>query len=413
MIKDRTGTTGEGVAPPPTGKVFTGIESLSIVRGQGAYCWDESGKRYVDYICGYGPIVLGHADAEVNEAVVERLNSGILFPSGSPLIDELSATLHRLFPDSDRFHLAKTGSEAVAAAVRLARAFTGRAKVIRCGFHGWHDPFIIPYVSWHKYEIDISRTRPVSGVPHEPSHPLVLTWDGRSLQQLAEIYLKNRGQVAAMVLDPVQLREPVADNLSYICDLTRREGALLVLDEAKTGFRVSLRGVQGLYGTRVDLTILSKAIANGFPLAVVMGRAEIFDRAKNTKLKGTFNTELASVAAALTTISIMERPDSVPKLNQLGQQMIDGLNEVFVRTGMSDSIRAVAYRWPCMPYIWFTGRPERATRLKALFYQRLTERGVLMLPNHMNYICLSHTMQDVGKTVQHIEDILSNDLSSL
>jgi glutamate-1-semialdehyde aminotransferase len=301
----------------------------------------------------------------------------------------------------------KTGSEAVAAAIRLARTYTGKNKIIRCGFHGWHDQVISPDVSWHRYEADSRPPNLIPGVPI-PEEPLVLSWNGEDIQQLEELFRVNHLNIAALLLDPVQLREPLEENLKTLRRLTRDEEALFILDEIKTGFRVSLGGVQDLYNVQPDLTILSKAFANGFPLAAVVGSAEILDFAPSAKIMGTYNNELVSIAAALKTISILERPTSIPWLWQVGQHLIDGINELLNRYNLIDDIQAVPYRWSCMPYIWFHSRSERAQCLKPIFYEQLVQRGVLLLANHMNFVCLAHTVRDVEDTLQAIGDALAD-----
>jgi len=384
-----------------------------LSRGLGGRCWDQNGKVYIDFVSGYGPLILGHCNREVNQAVIQQINRGVMFPSYSPLYDELSSVLKRIFPYADRSLLMKTGSEAVSAAIRLARAYTGKTKIIRCGFHGWHESVVSPRASWHLYEPDPQPPRLVAGVPQVGPEPLVLSWDGVDLQQLADLFQAHRPSVAALLLDPVQLRKPLEDHLKQLRTLTYDEGALLILDEIKTGFRVSLAGVQGLYNVQPDLTILSKAISNGFPLSSVVGRAEILNLSSSARIMGTYNNELVSIAAALKTISILERPKSIPWLWQIGQRLIDGVNEILTRYALIDDIQAVAYRWPCLPYIWFHKRSEKAQRLKPMFYRQLIQRGVLLLANHMNFVCLAHTACDVEDALQIIEDVLVDCLSGM
>ena len=375
-----------------------------IARGLGGRCWDQNDKAYIDFICACGPLVLGHCNAEVNQAVIEQIQRGMIFPSNTPQRDELASVLKRIFPYAERSLFMKTGSEAVAAAMRLARAFTGKTKIIRCGFHGWHDPVVSPDVSWHRYEVDSNPPCLVTGIP--TPDPLMLSWNGEDIQKLEDIFQANRSTIAALLIDPVQLREPIAENLQHLRKLTRNEEALLILDEIKTGFRVSLAGVQGLYNVEPDITVLSKAIANGFPLAAVIGSAEILDLAPSAKIMGTYNNELVSIVAALKTISILERPTSIPWLWQVGQYLIDGINQLLNRYSLIDDIEAVPYRWPCMPYIWFHSNSERVQYFKLTFYEHLVKRGILLLANHMNFVCLAHTLLDIEDALQAIDDAL-------
>lgn len=379
-----------------------------IAYGKGGLCWDQYGNRYVDFINGYGPLILGHSNDEVNQAVFEQMKCGTLFPSHSPLYDELLSVLRRHFPYIDRCLFLKTGSEAVSAAIRLARTYTGKTKIIRCGFHGWHDALMTSHLSWHLYEPDPYPPRTPLGVIQNSPEPLVISWIGEDLQQLADLFNAHRPDVAALLLDPVQLREPIENHLAQIYRIVNREEALLILDEAKTGFRVSLSGAQGLYHIQPDLTILSKGISNGFPLATVIGRHEILDLSPITKIMGTYNNELVSIAAALKTISILEQQNSIPWLWQIGQLLIDGVNEILNRYGLIDIIKAVPYRWPCMPYIWFLSTSKKAQELKEEFYYKLCQRGILLLANHMNFVCLAHTIKDIEDTLQAIEDVLQD-----
>ena len=378
-----------------------------IANGQGGRCWDQFGKAYIDFICGHGPVILGHAHTEVNAAVVKQLANGILFPSNSPLYDELSAKLKQLFPYSDETLFFKTGSEAVAAAIRLARAFTGKMKIIRCGFHGWHDAMISPSISWHLYEADPKPPRLIAGIPPSLSQD-VLTWNGEDFQQLVDLCNAHKSEVAALIADPIQIREPVAENLKQLRVLTRDQGMLFILDEIKTGFRVSLGGVQQLYGLEGDLTILSKAIANGFPLAVVLGRKEILSLAPSLRIMGTYNNELVSIAAALMTIAILERPGIIAWLWEAGQQLIDGFNEILERKQLIEDVCAMPYRWSCLPALWYRQRSERAKRLMPVLHRELANQGVLLLANHPNYICAEHTHRDIGDALQIFEDSMNH-----
>jgi glutamate-1-semialdehyde 2,1-aminomutase len=381
------------------------LPPLRFVRGKGAICWDNEGRRHVDYICGYGPIILGHADDRVNRAVCEQLEKGLLFSADSDLIDALHRELKSRFPDTAVMRCLKTGSEAVAAALRLARAHTGRMKIIRCGFHGWHDQMVAPFRDWHIAEADANEADPVAGLPPDAGH--VLLWDGADLNQLEGMLRQDRGAVAAMILDPVQLRSPMDENLWAIRELTRRHDALLILDELKTGFRVGPAGVQGCYGVRADLTILGKAIANGFPLSVVLAPEWAAPLGRKARLKGTFNSELGSIAAALATLDALKQSAAFEQLALIGHRLIDGLNGVFDRVGLGGSIEAIPYRWPCMPYIWFRAKDDRMRGLKAAFYTRMAARGHLLLADHMNFVMLAHRAEDIDQTIDAAAQTLS------
>jgi glutamate-1-semialdehyde 2,1-aminomutase len=182
-------------------------------------------------------------------------------------------------------------------------------------------------------------------------------------------------------------------------DLTRAikdAGALLIFDESKTGFRVHLGGFQALYDVAGDLTVLSKALANGLPLAVVLGRRDLIALAQRARIKGTFGAETASIAAALATVETLAAEDAPRVLNETGTQLINGLNEVITSVGLQEHVSAVPYHWACMPYIRFTGS---AQPLEDAFFFGLVRRGVLMLRDHMSYVSLALTTADVNRVM--------------
>ncbi len=266
---------------------------------------------------------------------------------------------------------------------------------------------VSPSISWHLYEADPQPPRLVAGVPPS-SFQDILSWNGEDFQHLVDLCDEHRSELAALIIDPVQIREPIEENLKQLRALTRNQGMVLILDEIKTGFRISLGGVQQLYDVQADLTILSKAIANGFPLAVVLGRKEIMSLSPSLRIMRTYNNELISVAAALMTISILERPGIISWLWEAGQQLIDGFNEILSRKQLVDDICAVPYRWPCLRALWYRQRSETARRLMSVLQRELACHGLLLLANHPSYICVEHTHGDIGDALQIFEDSVSD-----
>lgn len=380
-------------APPYT------LSGMRFERGKGARCWTTDGAEYIDLVCGYGPVVLGHAHPAVTRAVCDALERGTLLPGPGPVLDELRARLVELFPHHDRVLPFKTGSEAVAAAMRLARVETGRERVLRVGFHGWHDAVVSPYLSCHVYEPEAFTSELPPGVPHPALAGLVTAWYGSDTAELIALIEEIGGDLAALVLDPVQLADPFSERAEAIAGAVRDAGALLVLDESKTGLRVDLGGVQGRYGLRADLTILSKALANGLPLAVVLGPSELIGHAKAARIKGTYGAESASIAAALATLGVLTECAAPRHLEERGARLIAGLEDVFRRAGLSGDVRARPYRWPCMPYVVFRSASPRARGLQDPFYAGLRDEGVLMLRDHMSYVSLALDEADVDAVV--------------
>ena len=380
---------------------------LVLTHGQGGYCWDTSGNRYLDLSCGFGPIVLGHADPAVCQSVERRLARGNLFAWSSPEHSELADLLCELFPFAGGCAFLKTGSEAIAAAARIARSVTGRSLVIRCGFHGWHDAMIAPNYPWHGWDPPRPPGTPVRGVAEHAGDDWCV-WTGESFDTLEALYNDRPTSVAALLIDPVQLREPILVNLARLKDLVRRQGSLLILDEVKTGFRVHLSGVSGLYGVSPDLIVLSKAMANGFPISAVLGTRDVMADAGSVKLKGTYNGELTSVVAALTTIRRLQTDDIPAQLDELGTHFLSAFNQMTDALGLAAEVQAVPYRWPCMPYIRFTPATSgMAEELGRSFVSSMLEEGVLLIDDHMNYLCAAHNRDDLDRGVRSASQVLS------
>lgn len=384
--------------------VLSGLEETNISHGKGGKCYDREKRAYIDMICGFGSVILGHSHQDINEVVISQLQKGMMFPSFMPLQNHLAEILCRLYPWADSCQFFKTGSESVTGAIRLARSYTDRKKIVRCGFHGWHDAVVSPHFRWHLYNVDFAYSEDVAGIIDGPQH--VISWNGTCLDELADIFARNRGEVAAFIIDPVQFREPIADTIKEVERIVKSAESLLIFDELKTGFRVSLSGVQGLYGVNADLTILGKGIANGFPLSAIIGRQDIMGHAGKCRLMGTYNGELLSIAAALKTIEVLEKNNGDLQIGELGQYFIDGVNEICMRNAVLENIRALPYRWACMPFLHFIGESSRIQTIKSRFYHSITLHGLLLLRDHMNFICLDHTKSDIDRALSIIDDTM-------
>jgi glutamate-1-semialdehyde aminotransferase len=355
---------------------------LRFSHGKGAHCWTVDGREYIDLICGQGAVILGHAHPAVTAAVIRQLDEGSLLPNPGPVFNHLRTALLDLYPQADDVLTFKTGSEAVAATIRLSRAYTRRRVVLRVGFHGWHDQVVSPHVRCHSYEEANFEKTWLPGIPHTEFAGLTHTWHGADPMELVAVVRARGDELAAVLVDPVQLRPPAAAAAAELARVVHEVGALLIFDESKTGFRVHLGGVQALYGVAADLTVLSKALANGLPLAVVLGRRELTSLALPARIKGTYSLETVAMAAALATIDVLRMSDAPRSLNDYGAQLLEGLSDAIASAGLEGRIAAVPYHWPCLPYMNFASDGES---LQDAFYLGLLDRGVLMLHSHMSY----------------------------
>jgi glutamate-1-semialdehyde aminotransferase len=386
-----------------------GVQSIlpgagRILRGRGGRCWDAE-TEYVDLVCGYGAVLLGHGDEAVTRAVADRLANGALFAAPSEIQVTLELELQKVFR-AEACQLLKTGSDAVSTAARLARAFTGKSTIVRCGFHGWHDDFVRDCRSWHGFGDALPSSTATAGLSHGSDPDATVVWNGADLGQLEDLLRKKRSAVAALLLDPVQLRPPLGERLDAIRQLVHDHDALLILDEAKTAFRVHLGGVQGCYGVSADLTLAGKSLGNGLPICSVLGPKEILGLAGEARIMGTFNGELSAVAAALVTLSRMASRENVEQLEHRGAQFISGANAIFESHHLAERLEAVPYRWPCMPFLWF--RDDTLLPWREAFHRELTHRGLLLLPNHMNFVCLAHTKGDIDDALVKLEQVVAS-----
>jgi glutamate-1-semialdehyde aminotransferase len=381
-------------------------DGIAFVRGNGALLWTPDGSDYLDFSCCYGPIVLGYAHEVVNEAVRAQLARGTLFPWVTPEIDALAQQVLTHFPSSSACLFFKSGSEGVAAAVRLARATTGRTHMIRSGFHGWHDPVISPFYRWHDPQGLSLPGNEVPGIPHTLSNDWS-AWDGRDMTALEHLFQAR--PIAGLIIDPIVFTQNTSTTLQTCRKLAHQYGALLILDEVKTGFRTALGGVQQLCNIAADLTVISKALGNGFPIAAVVCTTEVAGLAASAKVKGTYNSELVSVAAASATLGVLEKEHVPEQLNRTGLKLIQRFNEEVTGLELQNSVRAIPYRWPCMPHVEFQGPDAR--QCADIFSASLLRERIVWLPNHMNYISLAHTEEHierfVGAAVKVLPEMLS------
>ena len=368
---------------------------------QGAFVFDSAGNSYLDLISGYGTVIAGHANEAIVEEVAKTLRTGHYMYGHHDLLSSLGKRLTALFPGTVDALFFKTGSEAVQCAARLVRATTRRERILRCGFHGWHDQFMTENVSWHDYGRDPVFKGVVAGVPTTSGNIVTrVTLDAESL----EVEL-SKGDVAALILDPVQLIAPYQERLRDVRERCWAHGALLIIDESKTGFRVSPAGVQGLLNLYGDVTILSKAEANGFPLSVVLASEYVLAERQNAKIMGTYNEELSALAAAKATLDIVFERKAWQELKERGDWLLGRVNEDLQSAGCP-AFSLAGYRWSCMPVLVHRGDAVGSSReLLSIVAQKLLERRILWLPHHMNFLSLAVDFDSLAEFAKTLVEI--------
>jgi glutamate-1-semialdehyde aminotransferase/spore coat polysaccharide biosynthesis protein SpsF (cytidylyltransferase family) len=344
-----------------------GVAPLFLERGQGCRAWDVDGNDYIDYVQGLLPNILGYAHEEVNAAVAEQLGQGHSFSLPHPLEVELAERLTRLIPCAEKVRFGKNGSDATSGAVRAARAFTGRERIACCGYHGWQD--------W--YIGSTTRNAGVPGAVRALTHPFVYN-DPASLQKLLN---DHQGEFAAVIMEPVNFWPPADGFLESVKSLTRQHGALLIFDEICSGFHFGLGGAQKKFGVTPDMACFGKAIGNGFPIACVLGRADVMGVFEEIFFSFTFGGEVASMAAAMKVLDILEKTDALARMEANGRVLQEGLNTLAKEAGLEDRLECIGY--PFWSLIKFLDADCKDSFLvRSLFTQECVKRGVLLLATH-------------------------------
>lgn len=354
---------------------------LRMTAASGCLVQDERGREFLDFIMGLGAVSLGYGRAEVLEAVREILPAGVIGPLPPVLEEEVAGQLAQSLPWMERIRFLKTGAEAVAAAVRLARTATGREHVAGCGYHGWLD--------W--CQGDTAGVPPATGALFER-----LPFNDSAA---ARATLRRRGdRIAAVVIEPVILDEPDPDWLRTLRDETERCGSVLVFDEIKTAFRIALGGAVERYGVQPDLVVLGKALANGFPLAAVGGRVEIMDQAGRTWISSTLAGEMVSLAAARSAIRLCATHGVPTHLHRVGARLLDGLRRL-AQTYPAVIRRAAGV--PEMCHLEFTD--DRYSRTLA---RGAAARGLLFKRTAYNFVSLAHGESEVDAALEVLTEVL-------
>jgi glutamate-1-semialdehyde aminotransferase len=365
-----------------------------LCEGKGGHIWDPDGNEYIDFLCAYGPIILGHCEPEIDEAVAEQAKKGFCFNLCQPVQNDLMKRLKGIIPCFEQGFTVKTGSDAATSAIRIARGFTKRTKVLRCGYHGWHDWCVETH----------------GGVPENVSKD-TLEFHYNDLEGLEKLLVQNKGEIAAVIITPVghplakPVEEPKPGYLEGVRKLATDHGAVLIFDEIRSGFRVALGGAQARYKVTPDLALFGKAIANGYPIGIVCGRRDIMKPLADGEvfISSTFFPNSLEIVAALKTIDILEREKVPEKIWERGTAFLKQLHEVIHASGVSARVSGI----PAMPYITFPADEEKKYKdRRRIFFTEAIRRGIFMQPYHHSYICYRHTPEDLARTVTVIKESL-------
>ena len=362
-----------------------GVAPKYLVKGKGSHVWDADGNEYLDFNMGIGPIVLGYCYDKVDEAIKKQLEKGITFSLMHPLEVELSEKIREFIPNAESVRFSKTGCDVTTAAVRVARAFTKREKVLCCGYHGWHD--------WY-----ISVTDRNAGIP-ESVKDLTYTFNFNDIESLIQ---SLDSETACVILEPFVFDEEKNNFLKEVQDVCKKNGTLLIFDEMWTGFRIAAGGAQEYFGVVPDLACYSKAIANGMPLSVITGREDVmnlFD--KEVFFFTTFGGEALSLAAAIAAMDEIKEKNVPGYLSGQGKKLKDGYNRISTEMGI-DYTRCSGYN--CRTIITFDASAGNPLEMKSLVQQEMIKRGILWGGFHN--MCYSHTDADIEHTLSAYKEVL-------
>lgn len=356
-----------------------GTYNFIIDKGQGAYVWDVDGNKYIDYTSSTGAIILGYRYDEVDNAVIEQVrNYGSIFTTTlSKLQLELAKKTLNLFHGYEKVLFFRTGSCATTAAVRLARIYSRKKIILTSGYHGWHD--------WHlnifpRFKIE------------DPNY-LDFSYN---LNLLKFYYEQHRGKVACTIITP----EPTFFSNEYFEELyqiTKFYGSILVFDEVMCGFRIHYGGFYSQLSFTPNLLVIGKGLTNGYALSAVLGQKDIMVAREKTHLVGTFHNEQTPMAAAIATLDVYMHKNVINKLNFIGNQLIQGLSNLFLTFG----VKACIKKYPALFHIIFDNE-----RIETAFHRALQSRGILFHPFDPQMVNFCHSEADICYTLRAVEEVL-------
>lgn len=366
-----------------------GVSPFFIQRGKGSRVWDVDGNEYIDFINSLAAITLGYCDPDVDAAVRAQLEDGVIFSLPHSIEIEVAEKIVKLVPCAEKVRFGKNGSDATAGAIRISRAFTNRDHVAVCGYHGWQD--------WY-----IGTTPRNRGVPKATSD-LSHTWTYNDISSLANLFQKYPDKIAAVILEPMNVTEPLPGFLEEVKALTHKHGALLVFDETITGFRFAIGGAQQHFGVTPDLATFGKGLANGYPVSAVVGRADVMQLMEEVFFSFTFGGETLSLAAALATMQKLEREPVTDTLYKHGRKVIDSLNTRIIAAGAEDFLSTAGNPTWSFFLINDIGKYNQM-QIKTLFLQEMFSRGILTIGSHiMSY---SHKDVDLDKLFSAYDEVI-------
>lgn len=365
-----------------------GVSPYFITHGQGSHIWDVDGNEYIDFANSLASVTLGYRDPDVDQAVREQLDQGVIFSLPHPIEMQVAEKIVELVPCAEMVRFGKNGSDATAGAVRLARAYTGRDHVAVCGYHGWQD--------WY-----IGSTARNLGVP-QATRDLTHKFEYNKLESLEALFKQWPDQIAAVILEPMNVAFPKEGFLEAVKELAHLNGAVLIFDETITGFRFANGGAQAYFGVTPDLATFGKGLANGFPLSAIAGRRDIVKLMEEVFFSFTFGGETLSLAASLATMTKLQKYPVIETLCRQGERIIRETQSLILRSKMEDVLSISGHPSWSFVQIKASG-PYDYWQLYTFFLQEMFKRGILILGSHD--MSFSHSDADILKLLSAYEEV--------
>jgi glutamate-1-semialdehyde 2,1-aminomutase len=367
-------------------------------KAKGAEIWDLDGNRYVDMsIAGIGANVLGYADPDVDAAVHEAIELGTSSSLNCPEEVELADLLCEIHPWAEKVRFARAGGEAMAMAVRIARSYTRRDKLAFCGYHGWHDWYLAANLGT-KNVLDehlLSGLEPV-GVPR-CLEGTVFPFRYNHLEELQAIVVEQKGDLAAIVMEPIRSTEPQPGFLEGVRALADEIGATFIIDEISAGFRMNSGGAHLLFDVTPDIAVFSKALGNGYPIAAVIGKGGIMEAAQDTFISSTMWTERIGPAAALATVKKHRSTNAANHLVDIGKKIQKGWRNEAQTCGLNISVGGIP------PLSHFAFEYENSLAMKAYFVQLMLESG--FLASTLFYAMYAHKNEHANRYLEKVGEV--------
>lgn len=366
-----------------------GVSPQFISRGSKGHVWDIDGNEYVDFVSGLLAVSLGYNFRPVDDAVIEQMKLGVSFSLPTTLEYEVAKILVEMVPCADMVRFTKTGSDATSAAIRLARAYTKRDKIAACGYHGWHD--------WY-----IGTTSRNMGIPQSVKD-CTITIQYNSISSLEHAIKRHKGELAAVIMEPMNSRYPEPGYLEQVRNLTKQNGIVLIFDEICTGIRLAEGGAQEYFKVVPDLSVFGKGIGNGYPISAVMGSERFMSLSSEVFFSGTFGGEALSLAACRSVLEFVKNNAVVDNLRIKGERIVAGVNSIINELDMGHVFSLSGH--PSWSFVNISGNKKYPQMLlKTFFLQEMFKRGVLILGSHN--VNFSHTEADITQLLTAYAEVI-------